>query len=81
MRRKHPWVTAPRTAAWGRRSAPQSAPCPHIELQTLAGARARAVGLEAFCGHCQPFLSGHGILLGVMPVAEDCSVLDTLDEA
>ena len=53
----------------------------YIGAQALAGAQARAVSLEAFRSHWQPFLSEHGIMLGVMPVAEDCCVLDALDEA
>ena len=53
----------------------------YIAAQALAGAQVSGVSLAAFRDHWQPFLSEHGILLGVMPVAEDCCVLDTLDEA
>lgn len=52
----------------------------YIEVHALAGAQPRAVSMAAFREHWQPFLARHGIQLGVMPVGEDCCVLDTLDE-
>lgn len=52
----------------------------YIAARHLEGAQVRAVSTDAFREHWQPFLTAHGIVLGVMPAGDDCCVLDTLDD-